>query len=90
MVNVLSGLEAAVKAAVNPKDKVNVCVYADDFIITGTSQEILERKVKPIVQIFLARRGLTLSETKTRITHIDKGFDFLGFNVREVQRETAD
>ncbi|MGR2989007.1 hypothetical protein ABMY09_23150, partial [Vibrio vulnificus] len=28
-------------------------------------------------------RGLTLSEEKTHITHIDDGFDFLGFNLRK-------
>ena len=32
---------------------------------------------------FLAVRGLTLSEEKTKITHIDDGFDFLGFNIRK-------
>ena len=32
---------------------------------------------------FLAARGLVLSPEKTRITHIDEGFDFLGQNVRK-------
>jgi RNA-directed DNA polymerase len=83
LVNVLTGLEAAVKAVTIQPDKVNVCVYADDFIMTGANQEILENKVKPVVQAFLAERGLTLSEKKTKITHIEKGFDFLGFNIRK-------
>ena len=30
----------------------------------------------------MAERGLKLSETKTRIVHVDDGFDFLGFTVR--------
>ncbi len=83
LVNVLTGFEAAVKAGLKKQDKVNVCVYADDFIITGASREILEDKVKPAVKAFLAKRNLTLSETKTKITHIDDGFDFLGFNIRK-------
>jgi RNA-directed DNA polymerase len=83
LVNVLAGLEAAVKAVTKPCDKVNVCVYADDFIITGANREVLENKVKPAVQAFLAKRGLLLSETKTRITPIDQGFNFLGFNIRK-------
>ena len=83
LVNVLTGLETTVKAVVHPRDKVNVCVYADDFIITGISREILENKVKPVVQSFLAERGLSLSEKKTKITHIGEGFDFLGFNIRK-------
>jgi RNA-directed DNA polymerase len=83
LVNVLAGLETTVKAVVRQQDKVNVCVYADDFIITGASQKVLEDKVKPVVKAFLAERDLTLSETKTKITHIDEGFDFLGFNIRK-------
>jgi RNA-directed DNA polymerase len=31
---------------------------------------------------FLAGRGLSLSEAKTRIVHIGDGFNFLGFNIR--------
>jgi RNA-directed DNA polymerase len=52
--------------------------YADDFIITGASFEVLANEVRPLVERFLADRGLKLSKEKTRITHIDKGFDFLG------------
>jgi RNA-directed DNA polymerase len=65
------------------KLKVNVVRYADDFVITGDSKEILERVVRPWVEAFLAVRGLQLSEAKTRITHIDEGFDFLGWNFRK-------
>jgi RNA-directed DNA polymerase len=57
--------------------------YADDFIITGRSKELLENEVKPLVETFLAERGLQLSLTKTAITHISEGFDFLGQNVRK-------
>jgi len=62
---------------------VNLIRYADDFIITGCSRELLENEVKPMVRDFLAQRGLMLSEEKTTITHIAKGFDFLGFNLRK-------
>lgn len=56
--------------------------YADDFIITGNSQELLATKVKPIVESFLRDRGLELSPEKTSIVHLTEGFDFLGQNVR--------
>jgi RNA-directed DNA polymerase len=79
----LSGLEAAAKSATKPKDKINVCVYADDFIITGATQAVLEEKVKPTVERFLKERGLNFSPNKTRITHIEEGFDFLGVNLRK-------
>lgn len=39
--------------------------------------------MKPAIEVFLQERGLLLSEEKTKITHINDGFDFLGFNVRK-------
>ena len=63
--------------------KVNYIRYADDFVITGRSQEQLETLVMPVVEQFLKERGLSLSKGKTRITHIDSGFDFLGQNIRK-------
>lgn len=65
------------------KGKVNLVRYADDFVITGASKEILENTVKPWVVEFLRERGLKLSEEKTRIVHIDQGFDFVGWNFRK-------
>lgn len=62
---------------------VNLVRYADDFIITSAEKEVLEREIKPMLVEFLAERGLELSEEKTVITHIDDGFDFLGFNIRK-------
>ncbi|KTC73896.1 reverse transcriptase [Legionella birminghamensis] len=47
----------------------------------------MEQKVKPIVEEFLAERGLKLSEEKTTITHIDQGFDFLGHNIRKYKEK---
>ena len=61
---------------------VNFIRYADDFVITSKSKEILEGKVQPVVEQFLQQRGLVLSPKKTVITHVEKGFDFLGQNVR--------
>ncbi len=83
LVMTLRGLEAAIKQSTSKGDKVNVVIYADDFIVTGNSKEILEQKVKPTIVSFLKERGLELSEDKTRITHINEGFDFLGFNIRK-------
>lgn len=63
--------------------QVNFVRYADDFIITGSRQELLETQVKPRVVEFMRQRGLSLSEEKTTLTHIEAGFDFLGQNVRK-------
>jgi len=65
--------------------KVHLIRYADDFVVTASSHEILVQTVKPLVRICLAERGLRLSETKTRITHVSDGFDFLGQTVRKYQ-----
>jgi len=71
------------RATKGKNKQVNLVRYADDFIITGKSKEVLEKEVKPLVVEFLHERGLELSEEKTRITHIEDGFDFLGQNARK-------
>ena len=63
-------------------NKVHLVRYADDFLITGTSKELLRDQVQPLVSHFLKERGLELSHEKTRITHVEESFDFLGQNVR--------
>jgi RNA-directed DNA polymerase len=68
---------------VRSRNKVNLVRYADDFVVTGSSKELLESEVLPLVQAFMKERGLELSLEKTRITHIEDGFDFLGQNVRK-------
>lgn len=83
----LDGLEAMLAEkfpnAKQTSQKMNVVRYADDFIITGNSKEWLEQAVKPILVQFLGERGLMLSPEKTKITHIQEGFDFLGWNIRK-------
>jgi len=68
------------------KTKVNLVRYADDFIITAKTKEIAE-EIRSIVSNFLATRGLLLSEEKTIITHIDHGFDFLGWTFRKFKNK---
>ena len=86
----LDGLEAALRSKFGEKDtkkgnktQVNLVRYADDFIITSRTKERLENEVKTLVENFLKERGLTLSVEKTKITHIEEGFDFLGWNFRK-------
>ena len=79
----LDGLEQAIHDAVTRRSRVNFIRYADDFIITGKSKMILERNILPAVRMFLAERGLQLSETKTKITYIKHGFTFLGQTFRK-------
>jgi len=81
---VLDGLESRLRQNKALKgNKINFIRYADDFIGTGNSKELLEERASPIIGNFLDERDLTLSPEKTKITHIEEGFDFLGFNVRK-------
>ncbi len=63
--------------------KVNLIRYADDFVVTGDSKELLVTLVQPWIAGFLRERGLQFSEEKTKVVHIDEGFDFLGWNFRK-------
>jgi RNA-directed DNA polymerase len=62
---VLDGLEDLVKKGRNKRlRKLNIIRYADDFIITGATPEILLNEIKPDLERFLAERGLSLLEEK--------------------------
>lgn len=90
---VLDGLEKAIRQKACPSQyrngkhpnplKVHFVRYADDFVVTCSNRDYLENEIKPLISKFLAERGLELSPEKSKITHINKGFDFLGFNVRK-------
>ena len=61
--------------------------YADDFVVmvAGTREHVVGLREE--VAAVLSTVGLVLSEEKTRVCHIDEGFDFLGFRIqRQRQR----
>ena len=62
--------------------------YADDFVVCCESREDAEEAVE-MLKSWLAERGLELSEEKTRITHVDNGFDFLGHTIREFHTQAG-
>ena len=65
------------------QNHVHLVRYADDFVVTCSDKSLLEFTIKPAIAKFLGERGLELSTEKTHLTHIDKGFDFLGQTVRK-------
>lgn len=67
----------------NLNPQVYLVRYADDFIVTGASKDLLENEVRPLIEAFLRERGLELSSEKTCVTSIEQGFDFLGQNLRK-------
>ena len=81
----LHGMEEAIRVKYDYRgqliSKRAVVRYADDFVCFCESREDAEQVPKILVE-WLAVRGLTLSEEKTRIVHLTEGFDFLGFNIR--------
>jgi RNA-directed DNA polymerase len=83
----LDGLEATVfnqpHRGSKRQAKLHVIRFADDFVVTGSSKDLLERDIQPGIADFLAERGLVLSDEKTKLTDIEDGFDFLGQNIRK-------
>ena len=63
------------------KSKYAVIKYADDFIVLCKTLDDAN-DVYGLLEGYLKERGLTLAPDKTKITHINEGFDFLGFNIR--------
>ena len=84
----LHGLEEVIESIKLPKDKwgnrlkLGFVRYADDFVVTSRNRENLDSALVQIKQ-WLSERGLVISEEKTRIVHIQDGFNFLGFNLRQ-------
>jgi len=85
---VLDGLEAIICNYPYYKriNGINFVRYADDFIVTAKTREVLEEEIVPKINAFLKARGVQLSEQKTKVTHISEGFDFLGQSIRKYRR----
>jgi RNA-directed DNA polymerase len=56
--------------------------YADDFVVMVGGQRADAEALWDEVSSVLAPMGLRLSEAKTRVCHIDEGFDFLGWRIQ--------
>jgi RNA-directed DNA polymerase len=60
--------------------------WADDFIVTANSRQVLEEVILPRIEAFLTDRGVRLSTEKTVITPLARGFNFLGQTLRKHER----
>jgi RNA-directed DNA polymerase len=56
--------------------------YADDFVVMVAGTRADAASLREEVAVVLAEMGLRLSEAKTRMVHLDEGFDFLGFRIQ--------
>jgi RNA-directed DNA polymerase len=84
----LHGLEEAAGVRYEASDPARtkrgcpaLVVYADDMVALCHTRQQAEQ-VKARMAEWLARRGLSFNEAKTRIVTLEDGFDFLGFTIR--------
>jgi RNA-directed DNA polymerase len=64
--------------------------YADDFVLMVAGTREHAEALRKDAALALAPLGLRLSQDKTRVAHIDEGFDFLGQTiVRRTKRGTT-
>jgi RNA-directed DNA polymerase len=64
--------------------------YCDDFVVMVHGERRHAEVLREEVADVLATLGLRLSPEKTRVVHIDEGFDFLGHNIRRHDRKILD
>lgn len=60
--------------------------YADDLVVVVNGQREHAEALQHEVARLLAPLGLVLAVDKTRVVHIDEGFDFLGFHIRRMRK----
>jgi RNA-directed DNA polymerase len=61
--------------------KFHTIVYADDFVVIGP-KAVLPALKEHITRWVKNQMGVELSQEKTKISNLDEGFNFLGFNIR--------
>ncbi|CAD5942881.1 putative reverse transcriptase [Planktothrix tepida] len=88
MENALEGKFKRRVSKTKQKRDISFVRYADDFVIMDEDLDVI-LEAKSVIKEWLKEMGLTLKESKTRITHTFEkyegkvGFDFLGFNIRQ-------
>lgn len=60
--------------------------YADDFVVLVAGTRANAEVLREVVASTLAPMGLRLSESKTRVVHLNEGFDFLGWHVQRKRK----
>ena len=70
----------------NGKGNWRLCRYADDLVLMVSGDRRHAEALREEVAAVLAPLGLRLAPEKTRVVHIDEGFDFLGQNIRRQRK----
>src|SRR5215831_16218654 len=80
----LHGMEEAVRGTYQAKrQKAHVVRYADDLVVLHPTEEGV-RLAQEVIETWLHGIGLELKASKTKITHTQTGFEFLGFTIQQV------
>lgn len=81
----LHGMEQVLGGGYTPagtfQGKCALVRYADDIAVFCPGKEEAS-EAQAILNEWLRKRGLRLSEAKTQIRHVTEGFDFLSFHIR--------
>ena len=79
----LTTLDEEVMKVFGKRDMNPIVRYADDFVIVAQSESQANEIKSHIKEHLKSKVGLELSDEKTHITEIGRGFNFLGFNIRK-------
>ncbi len=60
--------------------------FADDFVVMVSGERRHAEALREEAAAALSPLGLRLAEEKTRMAHIDEGFDFLAFTIRRMRK----
>jgi RNA-directed DNA polymerase len=85
----LNGREGHIRRSHKYGVIVKIYRYADDRVRTVREPNYNRGWVRATLASFLADRGRNMKPSKTKVTKVEKGFDFLGWNIRKVSL-TAD
>jgi RNA-directed DNA polymerase len=64
--------------------------YADDVVVMVDGPQANTQALRGEVAAVLAPLGLRLSQAKTRVVHLQEGFDFLGFHIKWMRKRGTD
>ncbi len=70
--------------------KYRLVRYADDWVVMVAGNRADAERLRDEAAAVLLPMGLRLSEEKTKIVHIDEGFDFLGMHIQRHKKRGAD
>jgi RNA-directed DNA polymerase len=85
----LAGRQRTTRAQRRGQPSGRLIRYADDWVVLVRGTRAHAEALRDQAAAVLAPMGLRLSVAKTRICHLDEGFDFLGFRIQRQPKRGA-